>query len=525
MRRTAAGLLVLGLVLTAVRGARAQTFYLGSVAGDTAVGLLPGVEVQLPVRAANPSGYYYYLYSARLTFHYDPAAIDIIGALPDGLGITDSATTSGTFTVSGTGCVSGVDVGAFKLRVKLKPGAPAGAYIWATADTTQLFYYCYYPYGNPFAQNFTVPISQVCTSTVLFGDVDGNAKLESRDALIALSAAVGLPVNGFNLGVGDVDADGMVNSRDALMVLSYAIGLPTNGVSRLSLGVPSVCPGLTPPGESLVFRRWPPALSPNVQLMYLAAGSTTPQLVTTGADASQMVGPRLAADDATIAYYCYQADIFTSEICRIQTDGSGAAILTPTSMEALDWSPDGSQIVFGLTGRLWTMTATGGSQVQLSQTYDSESGIPAGGTPSWNRDGVRIAFLSSGNVKTINADGSSLTALTITGLSANGFRDVRWSPAGDSLALMRLSGQTSEAGVWLVGGTGGVARRAIGLTGIQPANPYGYFTNLVDWGSPGIVITLQSLGSHGLWLIENGTGAIRRLTAGEDDAPSFRRTP
>ena len=184
MRGGAIGILLLASALAGARGARAQSIYLGNTAADTAVGLVPDVEIQVPVRATNPSGNYYYLSSGRLTFHYDPAAIEVLGVLPRGWStIADSSTGSGSFTVAASGCASGLDPELLRLRVKLKPGATNGAYVWATADSTYLWYYCYY--SPPFVSDFSTAIAQACRATELYGDVDGNARVESRDALIA----------------------------------------------------------------------------------------------------------------------------------------------------------------------------------------------------------------------------------------------------------------------------------------------------------------------------------------------------
>lgn len=58
-----------------------------------------------------------------------------------------------------------------------------------------------------------------------YGDVTGDNKINSSDALAVLTAKVGLRTlsDDQNLAA-DVDHNGKVNSSDALMILNYAVG-------------------------------------------------------------------------------------------------------------------------------------------------------------------------------------------------------------------------------------------------------------------------------------------------------------
>jgi hypothetical protein len=77
-----------------------------------------------------------------------------------------------------------------------------------------------------------------CPARGMYGDIDRDGNINSRDALIALSNAVGLDVSAFDITLGDVDVNGVTNARDALIILSYAVGLPTTGfrVDRIAGG-------------------------------------------------------------------------------------------------------------------------------------------------------------------------------------------------------------------------------------------------------------------------------------------------
>ena len=97
-----------------------------------------------------------------------------------------------------------------------------------------------------------------CPARGYFGDVDGDGNANSRDALIALSNAVGLDVSAFDVSLGDVDANGATNARDALIILSSAVGMDVGAfrVMRIAGGScaanPTLTMSVTPTGQELV---------------------------------------------------------------------------------------------------------------------------------------------------------------------------------------------------------------------------------------------------------------------------------
>jgi hypothetical protein len=67
---------------------------------------------------------------------------------------------------------------------------------------------------------------QVVVSPTHLGDVNGDSLVNSTDALIILSADVGMNTSTFcPMNCGDATGDGLVNSTDALVILSYDVGM------------------------------------------------------------------------------------------------------------------------------------------------------------------------------------------------------------------------------------------------------------------------------------------------------------
>ncbi|HEY7529818.1 MAG TPA: dockerin type I domain-containing protein [Gemmatimonadota bacterium] len=61
----------------------------------------------------------------------------------------------------------------------------------------------------------------------IWGDINGDGRIGSSDALIVLNHITGLPVGGNDLTLADVNADGRVTSTDGLVILYHTVGLDT----------------------------------------------------------------------------------------------------------------------------------------------------------------------------------------------------------------------------------------------------------------------------------------------------------
>ena len=510
-----------GAALFVAPRARAQgpvVFYLGTQQGDTAVGAVPGVETDIAVRETNPWSSYAYYYnsvaSATVTFVYDTTKVQLLGVQASGSGlytVNSAVAGPGTLTVNASGYAYGTDAEVYALRVQLKAGATDGSYIWVRSDSVALCYYYYCSTYGTYWRPAVSALDPVCHATQVWGDVDASGTVGSRDALIALSAAVGLPnTGGFDLALGDADGDGLTNSRDALIMLSYAIGIQTSG-ARAGAGIPDVCPGLTPPGDTVAFfRNDYPGLA-------VLGGSSTGPIAVPGATAvspSDGGAARLAPDGRTLVYQC--PGLSGQQICRADADTGGVVMLTADNGaidKDPDWSPAGDSILYLKNGQVWKMVADGSGQAYVPATGNGINGVQA---VAWGRDGTKLAYVdASGQLHVANSDGSSDVVVTTTGITS-GIQGPRWSPAGDTIAFS----VNGDPRIRLVPVTGGTPTVAFGFTGNVTGG---------DWGAKGFILSVDpGNGSPpSLWVVKGTTGPIFRVTkpATYDQAPSWRRNP
>jgi uncharacterized repeat protein (TIGR02543 family) len=90
----------------------------------------------------------------------------------------------------------------------------------------------------------TVTANFTAEPTSKLGGVDGDGVVNSTDALIILSADVGINTSQYcPMNCGDVNGDGAVNSTDALLILSYDVGMTV----PYPVGVGACPASVTPP--------------------------------------------------------------------------------------------------------------------------------------------------------------------------------------------------------------------------------------------------------------------------------------
>jgi hypothetical protein len=142
-------------------------------------------------------------------YAYEKIGNVVYQSLPVGGWGNPNGTGFGMYT-AGAGFTINTQTNAGHLRVTVAPAQTTVEYI-KTGTTTSAYTYTMPPYTS---------------GTGTLGRVNGDAQVNSTDALIILSADVGINTSAFcPMNCGDVNGDGFVNSTDALIILSYDVGI------------------------------------------------------------------------------------------------------------------------------------------------------------------------------------------------------------------------------------------------------------------------------------------------------------
>lgn len=227
---------VLGFVLAlgaAAAAARAQTVTIRP-AGDLSA--LVGMPLDVPV-VADWTARADKLGSFALTLRWNPAVLRYEGGTPGTFG---QITTNSDSAPQGVLKLSGANPNGVNGMITL--GVGRFTPLDTTGTTLQLQVSELYATAPTFADLIGAAAPQsalYCAARGLWGDPDVDGTIGSRDALLALSNAVGLDVSAFpEIGLADVDTSGTADARDALVILSYAVGMDVSGfrIQKLALG-------------------------------------------------------------------------------------------------------------------------------------------------------------------------------------------------------------------------------------------------------------------------------------------------
>jgi hypothetical protein len=414
---------------------------------DTAYAALSGGTAEVRVRAWDNGNVGLGAFAIRI--YYDPTRVSYVGgsarsSCPDSLlhplsppvvGANYVELSAGGCTAAGVGTA---DHDVATVRLRLETGALNGSVLYvdpiAIAQND----------GTPRPYDEEAAFSELCRGTTVWGDVNGDVKVGSLDALVALSDAVGLSTTGFNLARADVDDDGRVTSRDALYMLSHAVLLPTPG-SRTATAIAEFCAPQTALGGTLFFQTEGPGSATTGEDGLTLRNSNDTASVVLGDSAAPFFSlgspkwrPRVSPVDGSVLFACYYNSSNT-QVCKRRTDGTVTplAFAPFTQNESPDWSPAGDSIVFIRNGSLNVMDSAGAGARLVPTAGGSFKSV------AWNpQAGSRvIAFTQqgcSGAVRTLNVDtgAGAIVAQGDCASAARGQPDlVDWSPAGDSLVF------------------------------------------------------------------------------------------
>lgn len=419
VRRCCLGLLVLASTL------RAQEVGF-NLAGDSVLTVLVGktasIDLQVYTGCLGLKEY-------SITLLLDRSRFTLAGfdTVPGGFGLPQPTVDTSvadqiTLAASGTGssaCTVPVARLTFKGDSSITPGTLVSLKVNSLTDVS----------GASLLPNHRIDLLDLCQGDRMWGDVAVDFKVNSRDALVVITAAVGRQVSGpsFDLAPGDVDLDRQVTTRDALFILSYGIGLgePTGRVGR---GIPARCAPLHPaPDDMLVIREG--------KLYGVAEGDTALVGFNLSPGPESLV-PGVWSPDRSRILYTAITSAFGYEVLSADSSGSVVDTLTRnTSWDGgADWSPDGSKIAFvserSSPRSIWIMNADGSNPKRVTTTV-----TVAPDQVSWRPDGTLIAFVGysvccSNSVWVVAIDGTGLREVVPAGESP---ADVVWSLGGDSV--------------------------------------------------------------------------------------------
>ena len=167
----------------------------------------------------------------------------------------------------------------------------------------------------------------------------------------------------------------------------------------------------------------------------------------------------------------------------MNADGTNHRELSDANVATPLWSPDGSQILYGLYQKgIWVVNGDGTGLRQLTSS---------GFDPAWSPDGKRIAYQGPGGVWVMNSDGTNQRDLNAGG----GWP--AWSPDGTQIAY-----GTSREGIWVID-TDGTNKQQLTDSGTVPA-----------WSPDGRYIAYSDSGEgHQLWVVD-ADGAHKRKIGG-----------
>lgn len=432
--RIGTGLLAIYLGLGVSGAASAQTVSL-EIGTDSVLAILTGDTGTAELRVTNTFGVGVSAYD--VTVFFDSSRVRLVRAdsVP-GFGLPSPTiaygTNQATLTAAGTGSTASI-VSLATLFFEMDGAALSGSFISLKVNSLTA--------GDGLTDllpNHRTDVLDVCQAEQTWGDIDGSRTINSRDALITLTAAVGLSVGSFDAGLGDVDQDAQVTSRDALFILSAGIGLSVPSWVVVGDRIAKYCGPLEPAPSDVALRL-------GGGLWMIAAGDTIPVGLGVYAGAGSVSPPTWAPDGSKIAFD-HSVSGLGNEIIAVARDGSSADTLSQNIYSDFkpSWSPDGTQIAFVSTRvfpqSIYLMDVDGGNQTRLTTTHTV---FEIAWSPSASHiafTGYDVNFCCSRRLWTYSLDSASVSEV----FSGSNLRNPGYpasSPAGDKIVFHDLSAQ------------------------------------------------------------------------------------
>lgn len=518
MRRLVCLLVLAGAVAGPAAAQSGSAIYLqfANVNADSVFGAVSGGTVDVSLQAYDYAGRGVNPFS--LTLQFDPAQLQFVSARSQ---CPDSA----TYPLTATPLAAGVRLQAAGcspsasyyralavVRLQFVGGATNGSALYLRADSLRDVD------GTDRRLVTLEAMNQVCHASGVWGDIDVDGSVNSRDALIALSHAVGLPTTPYSVDRGDVDQDGITSSRDALYMLTASIGGYT-GSTRIGRQAIDNCAAEYTLPRPLYFARGsntPGTIANGSGFAYRSAGSATFTLV---GDSAHAATPdywrmRVSPDGQSVLFICYTDPpggypYAYYNVCRADATGGNPVSLTNDGYyyTSADWSPDGTQIVAVRDYRIVVMDANGGNMVQIPAsptTVYSVSWHPVAGSN-------RILYSTYTDSVLWRSWNDSLGTDTV--VAANplvDFGNVEWSPAGDSLAVdvRYYAYPTYFHATWTAAATAGAP-----LTPRFALSPNSSGSTAPVWTDLGLLVSHydNSIGRHGLFFLRSDGAPFRLM--------------
>lgn len=272
----------------------------------------------------------------------------------------------------------------------------------------------------------------VCNGPGDFGDVNGDGNILSNDALLVVTAAVGLPIAPYTLVNADVDSDGDADTRDALVILTAAVGLPTTGFVVGQPNPASSCGGSA--AASI-------ALNPGVA--NAATGDVFPisaQVFDAGGDPTAAQGLVWSTDASGVAT--------VDSLGRVTAVGNGSAQISAMAIGV----PPQSVNVTVADRHTWYVDAAGAATktVQLGSAFFPFADVQPALDAAAPGDTVLVIYASSGyGAASITKPVTMLGDSGASGMPAlrNSVGPAVVSNATGLVTLRRLSLEQSNAGL------------------------------------------------------------------------------